>query len=66
MGKIHFVLVADFIEHCAEFVLKLGEPGVGFQVQPLVFATAPQDFNAIEFGAVRREVKQGTLPYYFC
>ena len=40
-------------------MLQGGEVSVGFRGQPLVFATTPQDFNAIEFGAVRRGVKQG-------
>ena len=36
-----------------------GKVSVGFRGQPLVFATTPQGFNTIAFGAVRREVKQG-------
>ena len=45
-------------------MLQVGEVSVGFRGQPLVFATTPQDFNAIEFGAVRREVKQGHALFF--
>ena len=45
-------------------MLQGGEVSVGFRGQPLVFATPPQDFDAVEFGAVRREVKQGHALFF--